>query len=101
MKDNGEFYEVIDFNGWSYGTSMKQFYEDDVFIMTPSGIAHIKPEDRKNCFIIAFNIDESIRRDRLEARVMPGHSVEARLEADRRDFENFTDFDIVITDPNF
>ena len=48
-----------------------------------------------------FDIDESIRRDRLSARVMPGHSVEARLQADRELFEGFTDFDIKITDPNF
>lgn len=101
MKDNDEFYEAIDFNGWTYGTSKKQFYEDDVFIMTPSGIAHIKPEDRKNSFIIYFEIDESIRKQRLENRVMPGHSVEARLQADRDLFEGFTDFDIKITDPNF
>lgn len=101
MKDNGEFYEAIDFNGWTYGTSMKQFYEDDVFIMTPSGIEHIKPEDRKNCFIIYFDIDEEIRKDRLSSRIMPGHSVEARLQADRDLFEGFTDFDIKITDPNF
>lgn len=101
MKDAGEFYEVIEFNGWSYGTSKKQFYEDDVFIMTPSGIAHIKPEDRKESFIIHFSIDESIRRQRLVERVMPGHSVEARLEADRKDFAGFTDYDIIITNPKF
>lgn len=83
MKDNDEFYEAIDFNGWTYGTSNKQFYEDDVFIMTPSGIAHIKPEDRNTSFIMYFDIDETIRKERLEARVMPGHSVEARLQADR------------------
>jgi guanylate kinase len=101
MKDSGEFYEVIDFNGWSYGTSKKQFFEDDVFIMTPSGIAHINPEDRKHCFVIAFDIDEAIRRQRLEARIMPGHSVEARLEADSKDFTGFIDYDIVITNPEF
>jgi guanylate kinase len=101
MKDNDEFYEAIDFNGWTYGTSNQQFYEDDVFIMTPSGIAHIKPEDRKNSFIIYFEIDESIRKERLEQRVMPGHSVEARLQADRDLFEGFSDFDIKIIDPNF
>lgn len=101
MKDNDEFYEAIDFNGWTYGTSNKQFYEDDVFIMTPSGIAHIKPEDRNTSFIMYFDIDEAIRKERLEARVMPGHSVEARLQADRDLFEGFTDFDIKITDPNF
>jgi guanylate kinase len=101
MKDNDEFYEAIDFNGWTYGTSNKQFYEDDVFIMTPSGIAHIKPEDRNTSFIMYFDIDEAIRKERLEARVMPGHSVEARLQADRDLFEGFSDFDIKITDPNF
>jgi guanylate kinase len=101
MKAANEFYEAIDFNGWTYGTSMKQFYEDDVFIMTPSGIAHIKPEDRKNCFIMYFDIAEEIRKDRLSARIMPGHSVDARLQADRELFEGFIDFDIKITDPNF
>jgi guanylate kinase len=101
MKEADEFYEAIDFNGWTYGTSMQQFYEDDVFIMTPSGIEHIKPEDRQNSFIMYFNIDESIRKERLEQRVMPGHSVEARLQADRDLFENFTDYDIVITNPKF
>ncbi len=101
MKDNDEFYEAIGFNGWTYGTSNKQFHEDDVFIMTPSGIAHIKPEDRNTSFIMYFDIDEAIRKERLGARVMPGHSVEARLQADRDLFEGFTDFDIKITDPNF
>ena len=101
MKDNDAFYEIIDFNGWSYGTSKLQFYRDDVFIMTPSGIAHLKPEDRKDSLIIYFNIEESIRKERLEQRIMPGHSVEARLQADRELFENFTDYDIVITNPTF
>jgi len=101
MKGNSEFYESIDFNGWTYGTSNKQFYEDDVFIMTPSGIANIKPKDRDNSFIIYFDIDESIRKQRLESRVMPGHSVEARLQADKDLFEGFSDFDIKITDSNF
>lgn len=101
MKDSGEFYEAIDFNGWTYGTSMKQFYEDDVFIMTPSGIEHIKPEDRKNSFIMFFDITEEIRKTRLEGRTMPGHSVEARLQADRDLFEDFKDYDITITNPNF
>lgn len=101
MKDNQEFYEAIDFNGWTYGTSITQFYHDDVFIMTPSGLSHLSPEDRKNSFVIFFNIAEDIRKERLEARVMPGHSVEARLQADRELFEGFTDFDLQITNPDF
>lgn len=101
MKDNDEFYEVIDFNGWSYGTSRAQFEEDDVFIMTPSGIEHISEDERKRSFIIYFDIDEDIRKQRLEGRVMPGHTVEARLQADRDLFEKFKDYDVVIKDPNF
>lgn len=101
MKDNQEFYEAIDFNGWTYGTSNRQFYNDDVFIMTPSGLSHLKPEDRKSSFVIFFDIDETIRKERLEQRVMPGHSVEARLQADRELFEGFNDYDLRITNPDF
>lgn len=101
MKDDGLFYEVIDFNGWSYGTSLVQFYNDDIFIMTPSGLEHLSKEDRKTSLIMFFDIEESIRKKRLTSRVMPGHSVKARLQADRDLFAGFTNYDIRISDPNF
>jgi guanylate kinase len=100
--DEGFFYEYISFNGWMYGTSKDQWYTyDDVFIMTPVGISHIKPEDRKNTFIIYLDIPIEIRGERLRNRNMPGDSLERRIEADEKDFENFTDFDMKITDPKF
>lgn len=101
MKDENEFYEVIDFNGWTYGTTLKQFYRDDVFIMTPSGLSHLSEEDRSKSFVIFFDIDEEVRRQRLSERVMPGHTVEARLEADRELFAGFSNYDLKITNPNF
>jgi len=101
MKDEDEFYEVIDFNGWTYGTTLKQFYRDDVFIMTPSGLSHLSEEDRSKSFVIFFDIDEEVRRQRLSERVMPGHTVDARLEADRELFAGFSDYDLKITNPNF
>lgn len=101
MQDEDEFYEVIDFNGWSYGTTLKQFYRDDVFIMTPSGLSHLSKEDRAKSFVIFFDIEEDIRRQRLGERVMPGHTVEARLQADRDLFAGFSDYDLKITNPNF
>ena len=52
MIDAGKFYEVIDFNGWTYGTTIEQFYRDDVFIMTPSGLSHLSSEDRAKSFVI-------------------------------------------------
>ena len=101
MKDEDEFYEVIDFNGWTYGTTLKQFYRDDVFIMTPSGLSHLSEEDRSKSFVIFFDIDEEVRRQRLSERVMPGHTVEARLEADRELFAGFLYYDLKVTNPNF
>ena len=101
MIERGEFYEWVEFNGWIYGTSNDQFYNDDVFIMTPTGISHISEEGRKNSFVIFLDISEEIRRERMLSRHMPGDSVERRLEADRKDFETFTNYDIKITDPNF
>lgn len=101
MKAAGEFYECIEFNGWNYGTTKEQFYRDDVFIMTPGGISHIKPEDRKTSLIMFFDVDETIRRKRLFDREMPGDSVERRILADRNDFSNFKDYDIRVTNPDF
>jgi guanylate kinase len=101
MIEEGLFYEWVEFNGWIYGTTVRQMLEDDVFIMTPHGLSHVKPEDRKTSLVFFFDIPEEIRIERLKQRDMPGDSLERRIEADRADFENFTDWDIRITNPNF
>jgi guanylate kinase len=100
MIEHDSFYEHISFNEWHYGTSNEQFFSDDVFIMTPSGISKLSPEDRKKSFIIYFDIDENVRRERLSLR-SDADTVERRLEADTKDFENFTDFDIRVSNANF
>lgn len=100
MIDQDGFYENISFNGWHYGTSNEQFFADDVFIMTPSGISKLEEEDRKKSFIIYFDIDENIRRERLSQR-SDADTVERRLEADAKDFYDFSDYDIRITNANF
>jgi guanylate kinase len=100
--EQGFFYEHVTFNGWYYGTSKDQWFTtDDVFIMTPSGIRKLHAADRKNSFIIYIDIPTEIRRERLKERNDNNDSIERRLQADDRDFENFTDFDIKITDHNF
>lgn len=90
------WYEFVQFNGWYYGTSNAQIHEDDIFIMTPSGISKLKPEDRLNSMIIFLDIPEDIRRKRIEARSQPGDSIERRLKADAEDFKDFKDFDLKI-----
>ena len=99
--ESGFFYEYVIFNGWVYGTSVTQFYTDDLFIMTPAGISHIKPEDRLTSFIIYTDIDIETREIRLKMRYMPGDSLERRIDADELDFTGFNDYDLRITNEDF
>jgi guanylate kinase len=105
FRDNIErkfWYEYVEFNGWLYGTSKEQFYDEcNLFIMTPKGVAHIDPVDRKKCTIIYIDIPMDVRRERLLNRQMPGDTLERRILADESDFAGFTDFDIRIDNPNF
>jgi guanylate kinase len=98
--EEGFFYEYVPFNGWYYGTGKNQMETQNLFIMTPSGISNLKSEDRKESFIILFDIPIEIRKERLEKR-SDADTVDRRLEADERDFESFHDYDYLITDPNF
>lgn len=100
MANSGDFYEYVEFNGWFYGTSLDEFYRANLFIMTPSGIEKLKPEDREKSLIIFIDIDEDILRERLALR-NDADKAERRIEADREDFKNFSDFDCIITNQNF
>jgi guanylate kinase len=97
---NNKFYEHVEFNGWMYGTLMDDWMNADVFIMTPSGIETIKPEDRKDCIIVYIEIPEEVRRQRMDFR-SDSDTTERRLKADRMDFAGFIDYDYRINDPNF
>ena len=101
MVESNMFYEHVYFNGWLYGTSVEQFYNNDLFIMTPAGISYIKPEDRTSSFIIYTDIDMSVREVRLSKRDMPGDSLTRRIEADELDFKDFSDYDLKVTNPDF
>ena len=101
MVESNMFYEHVYFNGWLYGTTVEQFYMDDLFIMTPAGVSHIKPEDRLSSFIIYTDIEMSIRIMRLANRNMPGDSMDRRIHADEMDFAEFNDYDLRITNSDF
>ena len=102
MESSRQFYEFVEFNSWKYGTTNKQFNEScDIFIMTPHGISLVSPEDRKSSFIIYIDVEDSIRLERLSKREMPGDSIERRMIADTKDFFNFKDYDIKITNSDF
>jgi len=95
------FYEIVEFNGWYYGTLYNTFIECDVCIMTPEGISKITPEHRNKCFIIYLNPPRDVIQKRLESRNDTDDKVQRRMEADDKDFNCFEDYDMIITNPYF
>ncbi len=100
MDEQDGFYETANFNSWYYGTGKRSWENSRVFIMTPSGVSKIKPEDRDSCLIVYLDIPEDIRRERIAKR-SDADSVDRRIEADRLDFKNFTDYDLTVYNPYF
>lgn len=100
MVQNQEFYEHVVFNGWIYGTSIKEFEASNLFIMTPKGISNLKKHDRETSFIVYLDISSQIRLKRLTKR-NDADFVERRILADENDFCNFSDYDFKISEPFF
>jgi len=98
----GEFYEWVEYNGNYYGTGMEEWNELPLFIMETDGIKHIKPEDRETCFVIYVNTPEHVRvrRMRVERKWEYGE-IQKRLATDKAKFENFKDYDMMVTNEDF
>ncbi len=95
-----KFYEIDEFNGWKYGTLIEDFEKSNLFIMTPRGVNNIRPVDRKRCFVIFIDPDKDVIRERLLER-RDADSVDRRIEADDKDFSDFSNYDIRITNSDF
>jgi guanylate kinase len=100
MTEKGAWHEMDCYRGWYYGSLKEDFENKSLFIKTPEGLAKMSAEDRSKCFIIYLDIPESVRRERLQSR-NDADSVDRRLAADRNAFNNFSDFDLRVTSPNF
>jgi guanylate kinase len=94
------FLELQEFNGWKYGISKEEFLAKNLFILSPAGLRSLPEDFRKDSFVIYLNPSEDIRLKRLQER-NDADSVERRLIADRKDFFDFSDYDIMITNENF
>ena len=92
---------LINGNDWYYAISKDNFENNQVFIMTPHEIQTLSEGDRKKCFIVYLDIDESTRRNRISKRNDNNDSIERRIQSDNKDFESFKDYDLKITDPEF
>lgn len=107
LVNNGSFYEWERFgNGHLYGTPRSAFdssadgTDAGVFIMTPRGIRSLSPEHRAGSMVIYLDIPEGERLARLMARADADHP-ERRIETDRRDFADFADWDLRVTNEDF
>lgn len=94
------FLELQEFNGWKYGISKGEFHTKNLFILSPAGLRSFPENFRKESFVIYLNPPEEIRKERLKKR-NDADSVERRLIADRKDFFEFLDYDIIITKEDF
>jgi guanylate kinase len=100
MIERGSFIEHTNFNGWIYGTSEAEFFESDLFILTPSGISQLSEKNREESFIIYLDLEEDLRRERMRMR-NDADNVERRISADEDDFYLFSNYDLRIKDTDF
>jgi dephospho-CoA kinase len=61
----------------------------------------LSPSIRNDAHVIYVNIDDKIRRERLQARVDTNDSIDRRIKSDYMDFKDFSNFDTIISDPMF
>lgn len=99
-KFNRKYIESGYFNTWYYGTPKREWYEKDVFIMTPSAIGALSKSDRGSCTVVYLDIPQETLIERLEMRE-DSDSVERRVVADSSDFLDFKDYDIRVSNPKF
>lgn len=103
MIAEGKMLEYDHFNGNYYGTSLEEFNECDVMIMTPEGIKHAS-RVRDVCFVIYVQAPHQTILDRLSTRhaiKTKEHmtAVHERINADNLQFAEFDKtkpYDIVV-----
>lgn len=100
MVGENKFLQWKSFRGWRYGTHKFEWNTKDIFIQTPEGLEALTERDRASSFVVFVDIKESIREARLRER-NDADDVERRLNADREQFDGFTDYDLRITNPEF
>jgi guanylate kinase len=94
------FLELQEFNEWKYGISKGEFSIKNLFILSPAGLKSLPKTFRDESFVIYLNPPEDTRVKRLQER-NDADDVERRLIADQKDFFEFSDYDIMITNEDF
>ena len=87
LKEQGFFAEIGYYNGWYYGSAIKDCTNDKVAVVTPHGLRQLRKIDDINIVSIYINVP---RRDRLIKILQRGDNIE---EAYRRSLSDVGQFD--------
>jgi len=102
MSSNDKYKEEIEFNGKRYATTNESWEEDNVFIMTSSGLDELEGRDLAESIVVYFDIPYVDRFNRLEER--PGitpEKIQERMSNDSVDFLEFNKYDVRVTKPSY
>lgn len=101
MIDQGKFIEYMEFNGWYYGQTKKDFDLADVMIMSKDGLDMLPKEYRDQCLVIWLDPPRIARVERLEHRNDKNDSIVRRMNTDDEQFKGFKDYDLRIKNEDF
>jgi guanylate kinase len=97
----GDIVEYMEFNGWYYGQTKKDFDLADVMIMSKDGLDVLPKEYRDQCMVIYLDPPRISRVERLEYRNDLNDSIVRRMNTDDDQFKNFKDFDLRVRNDDF
>ena len=86
---------------FAIGKTREEFEKGDVLIMSPEGLDLLPEDIKKRCLIIYLDIEPTTRLVRLILRDDKNDTLERRFEADEKQFANFKEFDLRVTNSEF
>lgn len=96
-----KFIEYMEFNGWFYGQTEEDFNSADIMIMSKDGLDMLPKQYRDQCIVIWLDPSRATRVKRLNDRADTNDSIYRRMSTDDDQFQEFTDYEIRITNPDF
>lgn len=97
--ENIVFYQK--FNGQYYGITAQEFQSCDALILNAEVVNKLPQEVRDSLFVIYLNIDDQTRTVRMKERGFSDIEISERIYADIKQYHEFSNYDMMITNPNF
>ena len=101
MIGQDKFAEWQAFNDWKYGLLIEEFEQCDVMILNAEAVDLLDDLYRDRLFVIYLDVPEETRRSRLYQRNDKDDTIERRIQADKEQFGNFSNYDCIITNEEF